>query len=119
MSIKKYIVPLIVVVLAIAFLDPFMLIMPPMLFYLLTGVFFVLFVSYAVLVWNENANDEREYAHRAFAGRTAYLTGASVLVVGILYQAFIEHSVDAWLILALSVMVVAKFMGLWHIEKEG
>lgn len=39
--------------------------------------------------------------HRAFAGRVAYLAGATVLVFGILYQAF----VDPWLVLALSVMV--------------
>lgn len=116
---KKYLVPLIVVTLAAALLDPFMLLMPKMAFYFVTASFFILFVLYAVALWNEKIEDEREYTHRAFAGRVAYLSGATVLVLGILYQAFIVHTVDPWLVLALSVMVVAKFFGLWHAESTG
>ncbi|MCA9363990.1 hypothetical protein KC727_02115 [Candidatus Kaiserbacteria bacterium] len=115
---KQYLVPVVVVILALMFLDPFMIVMPEMLFYIGSGIFFVAFALYAATVWNEQVADEREYAHRAYAGRVAYLVGATVAVIGILYQALVLHSVDPVLVILLLAMIIGKSLGLRHIQKR-
>ena len=115
---QQYLVPFIVVLLAIVFLDPLMILMPKVALYSAMAAFFILFVLYATTVWKERAGDEREYLHRAAAGRVAYLAGAGTLVVGIIYQAFVLHSVDPWLVLALAVMVLAKSGGLHYLQSR-
>ena len=113
---KQFLVPVVVLALSYAFLDPFMVLMPTAFIYMLLALFFLGFISFALLVWHEKAYDEREHAHRAHAARFAYLAGAGILVLGIIYQALALHSVDPWLILALTVMVFAKYLGLRHAE---
>ncbi len=114
---KNFIVPLLVLVLSAAFLDPFMVLMPESLVYGLLALLFVVFVAYALLVWRETAQDEREVMHRAMAGRIAYIAGSATLVLGIIYQAHYEHHVDPFLIGALVVMTVAKYLGHMYAEQ--
>ena len=113
---KQLLVPFGVVALSYAFLDPLMMLMPTPFFYLVIALFFLGYISFTLLVWREHPNDEREATHRAYAARFAYLAGAGILVVGIIYQALALHSVDPWLILTLTVMVVAKYLGLQHAQ---
>lgn len=80
-----------------------------------TGVFVASFVPFLAFVWRETAEDEREEIHLALAGRIAYLSGATVLGAGIVYQIF-EHDVDPWLSGALAVMIVAKIGSLAYLR---
>jgi|SRR3989344_6497775 len=69
------------------------------------------FLAFSALVWGElRAADEREAAHQALVGRTAYLAGAAVLLGAIVVQS-LWHNLDIALVLALGVMVLAKIIG--------
>lgn len=70
---------------------------------------FVAFVAVAVLVVQERAVDEREESHKMLSGRYAFLTGAALLTLGLIVQSF-NHQVDAWLVVALVGMVLAKIV---------
>ncbi len=94
-------------VLAIIFLNPFKLWMPDMLHMLILGLLVVVFGAIAALLVSEQSGDEREDRHQMLAGRIAFLAGAAILLSGIVWQAF-TSAVDAWLVLALCGMVVAK-----------
>jgi len=71
------------------------------------GFIVAAFGVFAALLLREQSGDERETIHRMLAGRAAFLTGATILLVGIVWQAF-TGTVDAWLILTLCGMVLAK-----------
>ena len=114
---KNFIVPFLVLALSAAFLDPFMVLMPEGMVYGLLMLLFVVFVAYALLVWRESAHDEREVMHRAMAARIAYIAGSASLVLGIIYQAHYDHHVDPFLIGALVVMTVAKYVGFLYAER--
>lgn len=114
---KDILVPVIVLFLATAFLDPFMILMPESISYVFILLLFVAFVIYAALIQREKAADEREEMHRSFAGRVAYITGSAILVTGIIYQAYFIHQVDSFLIVALVSMIVAKYLGILYAEK--
>ncbi|MBU2103958.1 hypothetical protein KKD81_02765 [Patescibacteria group bacterium] len=98
---------LIFLVLAIAFLNPFGLWMTDMFHMLILGLLVVAFGIFATLVVREQGGDERELVHRMIAGRAAFLTGALILLIGIIWQAF-THTLDYWLVYALLGMVLAK-----------
>ena len=115
---KELIIPAVVVLLTIAFLDPFMVLMPEMLLYSLLALLFIVFVGFALLIFKETAEDEREDTHRAFAGRIAYIVGSGVLVLGIMYQVLILHEVDPILVIALALMTVAKYAGVAYAKKH-
>ncbi len=68
---------------------------------------------FALMVWREQAMDEREVAHRNFAGRIAYLSGVVIAVVGIMVQSM-RHAVDIWLVITLLCMVIAKFLAFYY-----
>jgi len=114
---KNIFVPVTIIVLATAFLDPFMVLMTESMVYGLLVLLFICFIAYASLLWRETANDEREIMLRAFAGRVAYITGSAVLVLGIIYQAHFIHHVDPFLVIALVSMTIAKYFGLMYAEK--
>lgn len=61
----------------------------------------------AVFVLSEGKGDERDDAHRAFAGRTAFFIGALVLIVAIIVQT-LAHALDPWLVYVLVAMVAGK-----------
>ena len=115
---KEIVIPIVVLALSYAFFDPFMVLMPTAFVYTIMVLFFLVYIGFTLLVWHESARDERELAHRAYADRIAHLIGTGVLVIGIIYQAFTAHSVDTWLILALSVMVIAKYFALRYYEAK-
>lgn len=105
-----YILSLLLIVLAVLFLDPFMYWMSDSLVYILAGVLLVLFAVFGIFVWREHAEDEREELHKMIAGRIGYLVGAGILVVGIVYQT-ITTQPDPWLVSALVGMVLGKVLG--------
>jgi hypothetical protein len=71
------------------------------------------FFFYTIFIWKEKGRDEREILHALHAGRVSFLTGSFILVLGIVVQAF-NHSIDPWLIYALSGIVFSKLMMLLY-----
>ena len=113
---KQLLIPLGVIALSYAFLDPLMVLMPTLAVYVTLALFFLGYIGFALLMWREKVHDEREAAHRSYAARFAYLAGVGVLVVGIIYQVLKLHEVEPLLILTLTVMVVAKYLALQHAQ---
>lgn len=99
-------------------LNPFGFFMPEQLVYIMLAGIVVLFALYLTLLVKESPKDERERLHRFLANRTGYLLGAGVLVIGAVYQGFVESHIDPWLLLALGVMAVGKIASLLHSEKH-
>ncbi|OHA05522.1 MAG: hypothetical protein A2934_05450 [Candidatus Sungbacteria bacterium RIFCSPLOWO2_01_FULL_47_10] len=91
-------------------LDPFHVWMPDEFSMFVVLVLIMLFMFFASFVWRERGKDEREAFHIQTAGRMAFLAGACFLLIGIVYQSF-QHTVDPWLVLALSIMILAKAGG--------
>ena len=103
-------ISIIFVILAVLFLDPFMLFMPHSFVYLLLAGFVVVFALFAGLLWKERAHDEREQFHAMLAGRVGYLLGTGTLVAGIIHQT-IYARLDPWLVAALALMLLGKLGG--------
>ncbi|MGB0757398.1 MAG: hypothetical protein ACPGO5_02990 [Patescibacteria group bacterium] len=100
-------IALVLLILVVMFIDPLMLIMPGELAMFVMLLAAILFLVFAMFVWKERALDEREEYHRMIASRIGWLTGATLLMIGLLVQG-LKHDVDPWLVIALSGMVIAK-----------
>jgi len=105
------------IILAVLVLNPMHFFMPGMLGMLALAALFVLFCVFAVFVIREKAADEREEAHRALAGRYAFLAGSALLVLGIVFED-LAGNLDPWLIAALVVMIAAKLGARRHVDNE-
>lgn len=109
--IQEIIVSLVLIMLLILLLNPFHFWMPDAFLMMMIVGLIVVFALFAGLIWKENARDERENLHRMLAGRIAFLAGSASLVIGIIFQSF-KHELDFWLVFTLSVMILAKIIGL-------
>lgn len=69
------------------------------------------FIVFAVFIWKEKAPDERAELHRLVADRVAFLVGAGILVLGVLWQTW-HHAQNNWLLGALVGMVLTKLVTL-------
>jgi hypothetical protein len=81
--------------------------MPDMMVMSMLAVTLVVFGIFASFVLGEKVADERDGAHRTLAGRNAFLAGSTILMLGIVVEAY-SHSVDPWLVIALIAMTVVK-----------
>jgi membrane associated rhomboid family serine protease len=113
----QVLVSVVFVLVAVVFLNPLHIWMPDMLHMLILGLLVAVFGVVATMLVREQGGDEREAAHRMLAGRVAFLTGAAILLAGIVWQAFTSH-VDAWLIFALAGMVTAKMLARIYGEQK-
>jgi cobalamin synthase len=104
---KEVIASLVLVALLTLIINPFHFWMTMPAHIMMLGAVAAAFGALSVFALRENANDEREAAHRSFAGRVAFLSGAGVLVLGIAVQSF-QHAVDPWLVGVLIVMILGK-----------
>ena len=114
---KETTIAVILIVLLILFLNPFNFLMPPPYLSMLIIFLIVVFGIFAAVIWKEHARDEREQLHRMLAGRYAFLTGSSILVVGIIIQS-LQHAIDRWLIFALVGMILVKLIALGYSQKR-
>lgn len=114
---NEFYLSLVIILLLIVFLNPFNLFMPPSIVMMLIVGLIVLFGVFAAIIWKEKPRDEREALLSQKAGRNAFLTGATVLIVGIAYEEY-HHSLDPWLIYALVAMILGKLLGLWYGQKN-
>jgi hypothetical protein len=111
-------VPIVVIVSAVAFLDPFMYLMPSMMVSVVLGILMVSSLGYALIVFKEGAKDEREVSLRAFADRIACLVGTTGLVGMIVYQVLVIHHVDTFIVLILLAMIVTKYLAHLYAEQR-
>jgi len=86
--------------------------MPDMNGVLLVVLLVVAVSIFGIFAWREVPADERESYHRLLAARIAFLSGAVVLVAGIVFQSVKHLPLDWWLAVALGTMVLAKAGGL-------
>lgn len=98
-------------------INPFEIWMPSMFTMFVLAVVVAAFGAFAAFMLREKARDERDEVHRMHAGRTAFLAGSALLVAGITVQTF-SHSLDAWLVVALVGMVLAKVVARWWSENN-
>ncbi|MFM2415270.1 MAG: hypothetical protein RI911_963 [Candidatus Parcubacteria bacterium] len=95
--------------------DPFMVLMPDMAQMIVLALATALICAWAGLVIQEKDGDEREVAHRAYAGRAAYLSGICVLTLALVYQG-ITHTVDYWVPIAIVTMLTAKLIARYQMD---
>ena len=106
-NIKEIIVTVFLIVITILLLNPLHFWMPDMVLILMLALAFILFSIFATFILREKKFDERDDLHRTLAGRNAFLTGATILMIGILVQGY-SHSIDPWLVIALIFMIIVK-----------
>ena len=114
---KENITACILVALVIGLANPFHLWMPSMAHFVMLAGAFAAFAAYAVFILREKALDERDDAHRMIAGRSAFLAGAGVLLLGIFVQSG-HHEIDLWLVYSLAAMIFAKFTARWYSDSQ-
>ncbi len=110
-------VAILLIVLVILIWNPFHFWMPDMMLMSMLASVLVVFGAFASFVLRENVRDEREGLHRLLAGRMAFLLGSVVLVIGITVQAY-SHAVDIWLVLTLTVIILAKIGTRFYSDKK-
>ncbi len=106
-NIKEIILTLGLLVTAVLLLNPYHFWMPDIMVICMLAIILVLFAIFAIFILREKSVDERDTQHRTLAGRNSFLAGSAFLIMGIIFQGY-THSVDAWLVVTLIVMVVTK-----------
>ncbi|KGE72063.1 hypothetical protein DC28_08130 [Spirochaeta lutea] len=109
MSLGEIILSVLMVVLSVVKLDPFGWSMPTQLQMIILGLLIGAFGLYAGLLYRERPQDEREASHLHRASRLGYMAGVATLVVAIVVQS-LNASLDPWVVITLSVMIVAKLV---------
>lgn len=109
--IQEIVISSALIILLVLFLNPFEFWMPDAMVIMMILGLIVIFSFFSVYVWKENAKDERENLHSMIAGKSAFLIGAGVLVLGIIVKS-LRHEIDFWLILTLVAMILAKIGGI-------
>ncbi|MBI5044554.1 MAG: hypothetical protein HZC02_01380 [Candidatus Levybacteria bacterium] len=94
---------------AILFLNPGNLTMPESMVSMLIVGLIVSFLTFSAFLFREKSSDERETIHILTAGRISYLVGVGILITGIILQA-LKHEIDPWLVIALCAMVFSKLL---------
>lgn len=105
------------VIVLVWFINPFDFWMPNMFHMTLLGLSVAFFAIFAMFLWKENAEDEREQLHRFIGARFAYMIAGSLLLIGTIFQA-LSHTIDLWLPTTLAAMVLAKIVGRWYASRR-
>jgi len=106
-------VSVVLLMLVILLLNPMHFWMPNMLHMTMIGLALVVCSLFIAFIWHEHVRDEREGQHRLRAGRTAFMVGVTVAMIGVAVQS-INDTLDQWLVLTLSAMVITKTVGLLY-----
>jgi len=112
---KKY-KPLLDVILLVSLAGMSLLAIAPKTFVMPTGaqmlllaVVLGLLAGFLVLLWRENPRDEREAQNQAIASRQAYIVGAAVLIVAMVYLR-LRHELDPVEPITLFAMIATKII---------
>lgn len=108
---KELVVAIMLIVSLILVLNPYHFWMPSMMHKFVLGITVAVFGVFSSFILREQVVDEREATHRMLAGRVAFLSGSSMLVLGIIYQS-LTYMVDPWLVATLVVMILGKVSAL-------
>lgn len=100
---------IVLIVMLVLLVNPFPLWMPAMSLVVSLAVVAALFCVWAGFVLHEKATDEREDIHRSVAARIAFMSGAAVLTLALLFQGLMGH-IDPWIPSALAVMIATKVL---------
>lgn len=76
----------------------------------------VIYVVAMSLIGEGTATDERDRDHRFISNRIALIIGTAIVSLGILYQLFISHSLDYWLLIALMGINLTKIVSLIYLN---
>ncbi len=110
-------ISVILILLLILLLNPFNFWMPTAVHMMMIAGLAVVVIFFAGYVWKEKSHDERESLHRNMAARYAYLAGVGVLSLGVIVQS-LQHTLDIWLIVSLTVMILAKIAGVIYSNQK-
>jgi hypothetical protein len=111
---KHALLPIVVSILALAFIDPFMYWMPSNSTWIILGGLFLSTSVYGFFVLTEKAGDEREVSIRSFADRVSGLVGMTLLVLVIGYQTFKGGVVSPEIAVILVAMITSKSLAQWY-----
>ncbi len=75
-----------------------------------------LYVVAMSLIGEGKTEDERDLHHRRVANRFAMITGTVILSLGVIYQIFITHQLDYWLLAALIGINLSKIISLIYLN---
>jgi hypothetical protein len=110
--ISEIAIAVLLIILAALLWNPYW--MPMGLLYAVLVCFILVFGSFAAFIWREKGGDERDVLIRHIASRFAYLAGALVMAVGVIYEVLVQHSVDPWLVIAFIVTILGKAAGFMY-----
>lgn len=80
------------------------------------GMALGLYVIAMSLIGEGPQEDEREAYHRRMANRAAMIAGTVLLSIGVLYQLFVVHQLDYWLLIALMGINLSKIISLIYLN---
>ena len=98
-----------ILIILVTFLSHSYLLMPSTAHNLLMLGLIIVFLLFVGLVWQEQSSDERDLIHIQKSGRLSFFIGATILVVGIIFQS-VKHDIDPWLLYSLFGMVLTKII---------
>ncbi len=75
-----------------------------------------LYVVAMSVVGEGKAEDERDLHHRRVANRVAMMTGTIILSLGVIYQIFVTHQLDYWLLISLMGINLSKITSLIYLN---
>jgi hypothetical protein len=113
-----FLLPALVAALALAFLDPFHLLMPTALAQTALGLLVLVTVVYSTLIFKENTEDERERHVRAFTHRMSYLVTVIGLVTIIAYYLLTKGHVYPETVVLLVLVVATKTISHWYADRN-
>jgi hypothetical protein len=106
-SLTESLILVVLLVLALILIDPMQWFMPTMIQMAALAGLVAAFAVLATFLVREEVRDEREEQLRSSSSRIGFLLGASVLVVSIVVQGYLDM-LDHWLVYALLAMVFGK-----------
>lgn len=78
----------------------------------------ILYTVAMSFVGEGNGQDEREVHHKNLANRAGLVAGLVILSVGLLYEMFVSHKIDYWLLSGLIVINLTKIISLIFLENK-
>jgi cobalamin synthase len=109
MTTSEVLLGLAIIIALVLLINPFNVLMTSALTLMLIMFFALAVIAFAIFLWREQPQDEREALHILMAGRISYLIGGGVLVLAIIVQVF-QHHLDQWLAIVLAAMVLTKLI---------
>lgn len=76
----------------------------------------ILYVVAMALVGESATTDAAEQTNRAIANRVGFITGIVTVSIALLFQLFISHHVDYWLLVTLIAVNLSKIISLIYLN---